>query len=109
MSGLEVLERGDATQVEGVLAHASIAGTWSLAAGNVRESVLDGHSFAQSLAATRRRDEMPKTLLERFVGSDANLTSAILRLRTLRAHRTRSAGRAVKADRRAERETLRLT
>ena len=109
MSGFEVLECGNATQVEGVLAHAAIAGTWSLAAGNVRESVLDGYSFAQSLAATRRRDEMPKALLKRFVGSDANLTPAIVRLRTLRSLWTHSAGRTVEADRRAERETLGLT
>ncbi len=50
MRGFEVLQRGNATQVECVLAYAAIASTRSLTTGDVREAVLDGHTLAEPVA-----------------------------------------------------------
>ena len=46
MSGFEVLDRSNATQVEGVLTHTAVAGSWPLAARDVREGMLDGNALA---------------------------------------------------------------
>src|SRR5262249_43932883 len=84
MRSFEVLERRNATQVEGVLADAAVSSTRPLAAGDVCEPVFDGNPLPQTVAATGRRDEMAKALLERLVGADADLASAICGLGALR-------------------------
>ena len=46
MSRFEVLECRDATQIERIPADTAITGPWALAARDVRESMLDGDTFA---------------------------------------------------------------
>jgi hypothetical protein len=77
MSGFEVLKRCGASEIECVLPNASVSGERTLAACDVGESVLDGYALTQSFTAARRCDEVPKALLERFVGGNADLASAV--------------------------------
>ena len=45
MGGFEVLERRNPAEIERVLACAAVAGAWPLAAGDMREAVLDAHTL----------------------------------------------------------------
>src|SRR6266852_8640602 len=75
-SGVEILDCGDAAEVEEVLPRSAIAGLRSLARSEMRETVLDAGARSEPLSTGAARLELPELLLQRLVFADVDRPSA---------------------------------
>lgn len=67
MEGLQVLDRARATEVEGVLTKADVAGAIALALRDVRELVFDRRALSERFAPGACADLRAEPLLQLFV------------------------------------------
>src|SRR5262245_37169924 len=75
MECLEVLNRAGPSQVEQVLAHATVSGVAPLPCGDVGERVLDGNPLAKCGASLRRGLELSELPLLCLVRADRNASA----------------------------------
>ncbi len=75
---MEVVDDGDAAQVEQVLAGAAVAGAAALPLPDVGEGVLDGDAFAQLRAPLRGLLALAQLGQQRLVGVDGDAAGPLL-------------------------------
>src|SRR5690606_26015136 len=88
----------------------TVAGAAALPADDVSEAVLDRDPLAQSLASSRRGDELSEPVLQLFVVGDGDRASCSGRgARAFRTQRAVVAGRGVELDVGTEVDALNVT